>query len=220
MALRYLRAQPEVDRVVVMGLCSGAYHGLKSALAGESIDALVPINPVTFFWKDGMSLDYPAHIVASESHRYAQSIFKLTSWVKLLRGDVHFAAFVQLIFRRLLSLVEHHLRNFARRIGRPLAHDLGVELESIAAQGIRIDFLFAEGDPGIDLLRLQGGSTVPRLRAQNSLHVHVIDGPDHTFTPMWSHAPLIDRLTSIVTAQQQSWYSTSRPVVHPSRALQ
>ena len=204
MALRYLRAQPEVDRVVVVGLCSGAYHGLKSALAGESIDALVPINPVTFFWKDGMSLDYPAHIVASESHRYAQSMFRRASWMKLLRGDVHVAAFAQLVLRRLLSVVEHHLRNFARRIGRPLAHDLGVELELIAAQGIRIDFLFAEGDPGIDLLRLQGGSTIRRLRAKNCLRVHVIDGPDHTFTPMWSHAPLIDRLTSIVNAQHQN----------------
>ena len=204
MALRHLRAQPEVDRVVVMGLCSGAYHGLKSAVAGESIDVLVPINPVTFFWKDGMSLDYPAHIVASESHRYAQTIFKRASWMKLARGEVHVAAFLQLIFRRLLSLVEHHLRNFARRIGRPLAHDLGVELESIAAQGVRVDFLFANGDPGIDLLRLQGGSTVPRLRAQNHLQVHVIKGPDHTFTPMWSHAPLIDRLTSIVNAQHHA----------------
>jgi dienelactone hydrolase len=203
-ALRYLRAQPEVARVMVVGLCSGAYHGLKSAVAGEAIDALVPINPVTFFWKDGMSLDYPAHIVASESHRYAQSIFKLASWMKLLRGHVHVAAFLQLIFRRLLSLIEHHLRNFARRIGRPLAHDLGIELELIAAHGIRIDFLFAEGDPGIDLLRLQGGSTIRRLRAQNCLQVHVIDGPDHTFTPMWSHAPLIDRLTSIINAQQQN----------------
>ena len=203
LALRYLRAQPEVDRVVVIGLCSGAYHGLKSALAGESIDALVPINPVTFFWKDGMSLDYPAHIVASESHRYAQSMFRLESWRKLARGDVHISAFLQLLFRRLLSLLEHHLRNLARRIGRPLAHDLGVELESIAAQGIRIDFLFAEGDPGIDLLHLQGGSAIRRLRAKNCLRVHVIDGPDHTFTPMWSHAPLIDRLTSIVNAQHQ-----------------
>ena len=204
LALRHLRAQPEVDRVMVVGLCSGAYHGLKSAVAGESIDSLVPINPVTFFWKDGMSLDYPAHIVASESHRYAQSIFKLASWMKLLRGEVHVTAFLQLIFRRLLSLFEHHLRDIARRIGRPLAHDLGVELESIAAHGIRIDFLFAEGDPGIDLLRLQGGATIRRLRAQNCLHVHVIDGPDHTFTPMWSHAPFIDRLTSIINAQQHN----------------
>ena len=124
--------------------------------------------------------------------------------MKILRGDVHVAAFAQLVLRRLLSVVEHHLRNFARRIGRPLAHDLGVELELIAAQGIRIDFLFAEGDPGIDLLRLQGGSTIRRLRAKNCLRVHVIDGPDHTFTPMWSHAPLIDRLTSIVNAQHQN----------------
>ena len=204
MASRYLRAQPEVTRVVVVGLCSGAYHGLKSALSGESIDALVPINPVTFFWKDGMSLDYPAHIVTSESHRHAQSMLRLESWIKLLRGDVHIRTLVQLVFRHLLSLVEHHLRNFARSIGRPLAHDLGVELESIAAQGIRIDFLFAEGDPGIDLLRLQGGSTIRRLRAKNRIRVHVIDGPDHTFTPMWSHAPLIDRLTSIVNAQHQN----------------
>ena len=43
--------------VTVVGLCSGAYHALKAAVAGHPIDAIVPINPLTFFWKPDMPLD-------------------------------------------------------------------------------------------------------------------------------------------------------------------
>ena len=59
-------------------------------------------------------------------------------------------------------------------------------------------FVFAAGDPGFDLLRIQGGSTFPSLKGRHELTVDLIDGPDHTFTPVWSHPILLDRLTYLV----------------------
>jgi pimeloyl-ACP methyl ester carboxylesterase len=203
-AVRHLRAQPGVSRVVILGLCSGAYHGFKAAVAGEPIFAIVPINPLTFFWKEGMSLDFPAHKVAEESHRYAESALRLESWKKLARGEVHVRVLTQVLARRALSLVERHWRDLARQLGRPRPDDLGSELEALAARKIAVDFVFADGDPGMELLPLQGGSVVPRLLSQGKLRAHVITGPDHTFTARWSHPVLAERLTSVIRSHARA----------------
>ena len=42
-----------------------------------AVDGIVPINPLTFFWKEGMSLDYPPHRVAADARRYASSLLRL-----------------------------------------------------------------------------------------------------------------------------------------------
>lgn len=203
-AIRHLHAQPGVSRVVIVGLCSGAYHGFKAAVAGEPVFAIVPINPLTFFWKEGMSLDFPAHKVAEESHRYGQSALRLESWKKLVRGEVHLRVLTQILARRALSLVERRARDVARQLGVPMPDDLGSELDSLATRGIAVDFVFADGDPGMELLPLQGGSVVPRLSSENKLRAHVIAGPDHTFTARWSHALLGERLTSVIRAHSRA----------------
>jgi hypothetical protein len=41
-------------------------------------------------------------------------------------------------------------------------------------------FLFAKGEPGVDLLKLQGGSSIHRLG--DRCRVHIIDGGDHIFS--------------------------------------
>jgi dienelactone hydrolase len=203
-AVHHLRAEPDVSGVVVVGLCSGAYHGFKAAVAGDPVAAVVPINPLTFFWKEGMSLDFPAHKVAGESHRYARSALRLDSWKKLARGEVDLRALSEVMARRLLSLLGRRWRDLARPLGIPLADDLGGELEAVAARGVALDFVFAEGDPGIELLALQGGRVVPRLEAERQLRTHVIVGPDHTFTARWSHPILIERLTAVLRSHRDA----------------
>jgi hypothetical protein len=72
------------------------------------------------------------------------------------------------------------LRDAARALKIRLPRDLGWDLETIVARGIRIAFVFSENEPGIDLLRLQGGSSVRRLG--NRCRVHIIEGADHVFS--------------------------------------
>jgi len=142
--------------------------------------------------------------VAEESHRYAQSALRLESWKKLARGEVHVRVLTQVLARRALSLAERHWRDLARQLGRPRPDDLGSELETLAAREIAVDFVFADGDPGMELLPLQGGSVVPRLLSQGKLRAHVITGPDHTFTARWSHPVLVEQLTSVIRSHARA----------------
>jgi hypothetical protein len=72
------------------------------------------------------------------------------------------------------------LRDFARAAGIRLRNDLGRELEAIIARGVRVVFVFARGEPGIDLLRIEAGSVVRRLGER--CRVRIIDSADHTFS--------------------------------------
>jgi len=183
-----------VAQVAVVGLCSGAYHGFKAALAGQPIDTLVAINPLTFHYKIGMPLDFAAFRVAADAMRYRKSIASGSSWRKLLRGQVDLVRVARVLLHRVHGAVNRPLREAMRRLGIPLADDLGSELDVLARRGVALRFIFAEGDPGQQLLAEQGGSVVRRLAAGGKLGVRIIPGTDHTFTARWAHPVVLDAI--------------------------
>src|SRR6185437_12076350 len=87
---------------------------------------------------------------------------------------------VQIYFMRLGLAGGAAFRAMARRLRVRLPQDLGWELEEIVAAGIRVTFLFARGEPGIDLLKLQAGSTLDRLGSK--FRVRIVDSGDHIFS--------------------------------------
>jgi hypothetical protein len=194
--IAFLRRQPGVREVHALGLCSGGYNAFKAAVAGVPLDGVLLINPLTFFFKPGMPLDPPAHLVASETSRYTRRLRSLDAWKKLLRGEVHLRVAAALVGRRVRLLARDQARDLARRVGVRLGDDLAHELHSITRKKIALRFIFAGGDPGISLLKNQGGATVEKLRRRGQLQIDVIDGPDHTFTPLWSHPELVARLAA------------------------
>ncbi len=82
----FLRRERGASDVRALGLCSGAYYAFKGAVARLPLDGAVIINPLTFFWKDGMSLAYPQHRIAADIMRYRTNVLSLASWRKLLSG--------------------------------------------------------------------------------------------------------------------------------------
>jgi dienelactone hydrolase len=192
-AIRYLRARAGVSECRALGLCSGAYHAFKAAVGGAPLESVVMINPLTFFWKEGMSLDAPLpdQRVISEAHRYQRTAFRIHSWLKLMRGEVDVGRVAQIMIRRSGSLLNHHWRDLVRRFGLPLRDDLGRELESVAQRGVHMLFVFAAHDPGLELLRTQGGSCVGKLHQRRRLEIKVISGADHTFTTRRARDQLI-----------------------------
>jgi len=193
LAVAYLHRQPGVKEVRAIGLCSGAYHAFKAAVAGQPLAGVIPVNPLTFFWKPGTSLDFPRFRVASEGERYTRSAFDLDKWKKVLRGEVQLQTVAQTMGRYAAARITDRARDLSRRVGLPWKEDLGAELEAIVRREIELRFVFATGDPGIPLLRSQGGSVVPQLAARGLLPIDLIEGPDHTFTPLWSH-PVLTRV--------------------------
>jgi alpha/beta superfamily hydrolase len=180
--------------VAVVGLCSGAYHALEAACAGQPIDTVVSINPLTFHYTPGMPLDFAAHRVARDTERWSSSALSLESWRKVLRGEVDVRRIATIVAVRVRDRIEHRAKDLLRRVRVPLRDDLGSDLLALGRRGVAMRFIFAGGDPGRAMLVEQGGSAVARLAAAGRLSVRVIDGADHTFTPRWSHPLLLDAI--------------------------
>jgi pimeloyl-ACP methyl ester carboxylesterase len=197
-ALAYLGARPDVAQRQVVGLCSGAYHALRAAVGGAPIDGAVLINPLTFFWKAGQSLEVTPHQVASESARYARTMRSPEAWKRLLRGEVEVRAAAGILARRAVAVAAGPARDVARALGRPLAEDLGADLLAAAARGVDLRFVFSAADPGLSLLRTQGGTALGALLRRGRVEIDVIRGADHTFTPLLSQERLAEVLDRVV----------------------
>ena len=195
-AVAWVRARGSTH-VTVVGLCSGAYHALKAA-GRESIDAVVPINPLTFAWRPDMPLDLAPFRITSDVRRYRHSVRSIAAWRKLLRGDVDLERLARVVATRLRATVARRIREGLRRLHVPL-RDLGSELAALARNGTAIHFVFAADDPGRAMLAEEAGSVVDRLARAGTLAIDVIENADHTFTPRWSHPLLIETVIRAAT---------------------
>ncbi len=183
-AVEYLRREWSAGEIYSVGLCSGAYHSLKAAVARQHLRGIVAINPLTFFWKEGMSLDYPEHRVAQDIMRYRNNARSLSSWRKLLSGRVDVLALTNVLARTALTKLLKPVWAAARLLRISLREDLPSELLRVAHAGIDLQFIFAATDPGVEMLREKGGATLERLRVRGRLGVELIAGADHTFTDL------------------------------------
>ncbi|HTT03886.1 MAG TPA: alpha/beta fold hydrolase [Steroidobacteraceae bacterium] len=171
-AIEYLRRHYAVQQVTLVGLCAGAYHALRAALAALPINRLMMINPQVFYWKEGMSINDLQ--LADIVRKRALSSY----WQRLLAGQVNVWKVARIYLRRPWLSLQSTLRDGARRLRIRLPHDLGWELEDMAARGVQIVFAFSREDTGIELLRLQAGAAIKRCGAR----IYVIDGADHIFS--------------------------------------
>jgi hypothetical protein len=111
---------------------------------------------------------------------YRQRLLSVRAWLRIFNGQVDIVRIAVIYLQRLRLAGEAIVRDFARRFRVRLPHDLGWELEKIVAGGIRVSFIFARGEPGIELLKLQTGSALSRLG--DRCRVRIVDSGDHIFS--------------------------------------
>ncbi len=195
-ALRYLRETHGYDRFVALGLCSGAHTAFHAGLEieDEEIEQLVLINPLTFRWQEGMSLETTSRIY--DEMAYRQSARDPKRWLKLLRGDVN--------FRRLISVAAAVPVKWARAKWDWLceallpawAPPLARELRDLRRMGRPVALFIAEGDPGERMLLRGAPRTARRYQEQGDVSVTRIPAADHTFSQRVPRRALIERLVS------------------------
>ena len=196
----FARASLAASACYSAGICSGAYHSIKAAAQGVGLDGVLPINPLIYFWKPGMSLDVPPHRATAEARRIGRSALRLAAWRKLLRGEVAIGNAWRVYRHRLAAIARYTLRDLLRTLRLPLNEDLATELSATVTHGTVLHFIFAEGEPGLPMLHEQAGRVVKQLERRGALAIAVIEGTDHTFTPRWSHAPLLASVRSALGA--------------------
>jgi alpha-beta hydrolase superfamily lysophospholipase len=202
-AIEFMRGRYNVGDITLGGLCSGAYHSLRAAVALLPVNRILIVNPMNFFWKEGMTAEslQQSVDVARNLGFYRERMVSPMIWRRILTGQLGLWRLVRILLKRPLLTLESTLRNLARRLRIRLPHDLGWDLEAIGSRGVRIVFVFSRGEPGIDLLKLQGGSSVRRLG--DHCRIHIIESADHIFTQSGQRAILESILTDELFARNQ-----------------
>ncbi len=186
--------------IVIAGLCSGAYGAFISSveLPGSDVVEGMMINPLTFYWEDGMSIELgplPDH------HRwkwYMRSLRQAAKWRKLLRGDVNFRN----LSRSLWERIQFKLKGWQSNLGlyrnelevAQLSGNLPADLEQAVLNKVHLSLILADGDPGLDILMTNAGSSAKTMINNDTLSVYLINNADHTF----SMKPSRNRAISVI----------------------
>ncbi|MCU1230570.1 MAG: hypothetical protein JWO97_3454 [Acidobacteria bacterium] len=193
-AIAMLHQQRSPTSFVLIGLCSGAYASLHAALQldRDPIVESILINPLTFYWEEGMSLDRP---VATEEFDkwqwYMKSMRSRDRWAKLFRGDVNVRSIARTVVERVRGKVSALC---ARDDDEPRRNDLERDLTRIAESGRKVTFLFSRFDPGFDLLMASAGRAVKSLRKRGLIDVWRSEAATHTFEEQRSRELMIESL--------------------------
>lgn len=198
-ALAYLKVQPGVGECHVMGLCSGAYHAFKAAVAGQAVASALMVNPLTYFWQEGGQLsDVQEYEIFELMSKYRGKLLTIEPWLKLVRGHLDLRLISQVALRRLWNIVASYLLAAARLLRLPIRDDLARELEAAAGQGIMMRFVFAAHAPGFALLRKQSGNAIFRLQQRRQASLDFVADADHTFTQLPARERLIELLDRVI----------------------
>jgi dienelactone hydrolase len=171
-------------RFVLAGLCSGAVHSFRTALADDRVVGAVLLNPQQFdhdpAWNAGVE-------ARTEARRYmTRAVRGADNWKRALTGKIDYRRAVRVLSRRLAPAVAPAPAVSA--ISARLAGDFA----SLAARGVRLLVVCCAGDSSEDYMTEIMGADVLRAPATPALAVEVFARTDHSFTLAASQARLAD----------------------------
>ncbi|MBS2017667.1 MAG: GNAT family N-acetyltransferase [Deltaproteobacteria bacterium] len=191
-AIKHLKATKRAETFGVAGLCSGAFVGYHSALADDAIVSVVMINPQTFVWEDGMSLEVNPLANRDQTEYYKRRLFAKEAWMKLLEGGVDPRHAASALKGRVVDVTRATIAKVKSKIPIDPAKgsDVARALDALTKRGVDVLFVFAGGDPGIDNLNENVGTAMKALTKRPNFTIETIEGPDHSFTPLWAQEDL------------------------------
>lgn len=203
----YLRAQQPDRAIVLLGLCSGAYVAFQSAaqMPQSAIIESILINPLVFFWKEGMVINDTNTDQLVAWREYWNAIFKWSRWKMLLTGRTRtgFAGSI----KRFVGHVQPRFLKFGRTTeprskpapksgcAHPVRKNLPGDLNRVAAAGRTLAMFVSDNDPGYFLLMYQARRKATQLMKQGRLQCRFIPNADHTFSTAQARQTFYQSLT-------------------------
>lgn len=192
--------------ITLAGICSGAHHALHTALMQpDLVQRLAIINPLTFYWRPGLSLDIPRESATHQDTAYYRQAMKDPKrWLKLLKGQAslgYIAGYAVRFTRKRVAALGDQISGILKPIPEtPLNRDL----QQLVRAGIEVNFVFSDRDPGWDILADETRLPKTRLARKLGVRIHPVTEANHTFSWYRSRevaAQLLATLAGANTAQ-------------------
>jgi hypothetical protein len=188
-----------------MGLCSGAHTAFHAALDLDRspIVESILINPLTFYYTPGMSLDQPAWHNGARWRRFVQVFGSSQGLARLFSTDI--SRIASALSVQLRTIVTETMENLnlvggKTRADRAGAGDLAADITRLVARQRRLTFVFSMHDPGYHLLMSMARKVVKPLRRQGAVKLWIIKGANHTFEQKIPREEMIDSIVAHLTA--------------------
>lgn len=211
-ALSALRERLGPQKFVLMGLCSGAYAAFQSAVQFTDSDLVesVLINPLTYYWREGMSIDDAPTSDLIREHYYLTSALQPDKWLKLLSGRSHIGirGALRIAARRLGLAKRSRPQAAVNSCGpavstssstacpsHPETENLTNDLKRVMAAGRHLSMFFSTSDPGYSILTSKAGRQTKRMLQRGRLSLKFLDESDHTFSRHAARQKLMDALS-------------------------
>ena len=189
---------------ILLGMCSGAYLGLQSALAQHRIGGLAMINAYTFLpWFDiGSTQDSAPQnpVIIKQLDRYHRIIFTANFWHRLLKGELRVRAVsakvLEAWWQRIGGAIQQYLPSWAALL--PRVATVHQRFQDLHQRQLPLLLVYDDTDPGLNELQACFGHHGARLARQKNVELHFVQGADHTFTSLRSAAILQQLLLDFV----------------------
>lgn len=175
----------EFSSCILAGLCSGAYMSFHAGLnvTDEKVSKVILVNPLTFEWVDGMSLDVPSPKMQSkEANYYSAALKDKSRWIRLLKGKVDYKGIAKFTLQYSYQKIRHKLHDLCLAANLAKPNKLQAELLQYEKSNVDLSFIFSDTDPGYKLLTDNAGSVAASLISDNSIKLHFVENADHTFS--------------------------------------
>ncbi|MGZ6059701.1 MAG: alpha/beta fold hydrolase [Myxococcaceae bacterium] len=192
-----LEQQTGAHRFILVGLCSGAYLTYHSAVDDPRVVGIVAVNPQTFTWSEGDSLDIRQRQTLKSMRYYRKALLRGETWRKALKGELHLRELSEVLVARGWRRLRERTTAGLRRE----QSEVGANLRALVGRGTDVYFLFSADDEGVDALGRQAGPVVRTLSRSPHFQVEVVEGPSHTFEQLWAQELLAERVVERFSRQ-------------------
>jgi alpha-beta hydrolase superfamily lysophospholipase len=201
-ALTTLSRVRGVERVVLAGVCSGAYLAFHTAMEDSRVAGQILVNPQTFEWKEGDSLELSIRKSYKSTRYYKGAILDREVWAHALRGELDLRGVAGVLRERFATRVEAWIRELLARGlgGLPPRTDIERAFCALSDRGLQSLLVFSSSDGGLDMIEKHLGRDARKMRGRQNVRLAIVEGADHTFTEGASQHELGALVTSFVEA--------------------
>lgn len=190
--LQFLQTVKGKSRVVAGGMCSGAFHALRAAREGMSLDAVIAINaPLYYHPGDPFGLAAAREL---EARRLRLTVSSPAGWAKVVTGKTDFRYNVRAVTRYAMKYAKRSIADIvatATRKGSVEADSLPTDCDTF--------LIYSSTDAGLFFLETEGATQLRRRRQQKNFRMTVVEGPDHTFRDLRWQRHLSNLVTEYLT---------------------
>lgn len=186
--------------VLVLGMCSGAFHALRAAFEDRRIAGLILVNLQKFVWREGNSLSVVQRITPRTTRFYMRNLFRQHALQRLFSGKVSIGGIAGALAKRVvrkivvagdpaLALVQRH----ETRVGR-----VRRQVRDLQQRNVPILFVLSGNDPGLVEIGVYFGGQGRQFRRQSNVMFRLLEGADHTLSAQWARETLLSLVATFL----------------------